>query len=299
MTEYLNIGGVAQSKLVIDLKKASSYSWTRLAKELHVNRSMIYFYRSGKCKIPLEKIQLLSTLSNIKLKSSELPFVNYQHGLKWPTIPILNSELAEFLGILAGDGCLTNHNHSIFVTGNRMSDYLHHKLVVAPLFTKLFGLETLQKIQKNGIHTYLNSKLAHAYLAREFSFPIGKKKGRLHVLESIKTSDQLKRSFLRGLFDTDGGVHRHHQNSVQLHITSYTTAFLKEVHELLLSLGFNAKIGKEDIWIFDRSEVIRFFNEIKPANPKHVYKFQQYLKTGIVPKHRDIDYTMLNARAGN
>ncbi len=33
-----------------------------------------------------------------------------------------------------------------------------------------------------------------------------------------------------------------------------------------------------------------FFEEIKPHNPKHLYKYAKFIETGQVPRHRDIDY---------
>ena len=148
------------------------------------------------------------------------------------------------------------------------------------------------------MHTLLSSKIVHTYLVERFSFPIGHKKGKMKIPSVVYESDQYKRSFLRGLFDTDGGIHRHHQRSAQVHFTCYDSNFLKEVFELYVNLGFKPSLGKTDIKIFDRGEIVRFFEEIRPANPKHVYKFNQYLKTGVVPRHREIDYSSLNAWAG-
>ncbi len=56
---------------------------------------------------------------------------------------------------------------------------------------------------------------------------------------------------------------------------------------------------KEEIALFERSEITRLFNEIRPANPKHLYNYAEFLKTGWVPLHRDIDYKRLNASAGS
>lgn len=301
MVEYLSIDRKEQSSLVKYLKTGSNLTWQKICRELNVDRSMVYFYRNGMCRIPKEKLQLLIKLAKSDIVVESLPFVNGNYTLQMATISNMNEDMAEFLGILYGDRCLGKDNFLVDVSGDSNSDFLYHTKHVAPLFRKLFGLSPRFKFdkEKDAMHTLLTAKMVHHFIAHTFSFPIGEKKGKMSIPKVISENEKYKRAFVRGLFDTDGGIHRHHLHSVQLHFTSLDKRFLNLVWNLFLDLKFNAKIGEEDIWIFDRNEVIRFFDEVKPANQKHLYKFQRYLETGIVPRHRDINYTVLNAGAGN
>lgn len=299
MAEYLNIGREEQAKLIRDLKDGCSLSWTNLAKELSVTRGMMFFYLRGEARIPKDKLEILLLLSNYPADKSKLRFVEADFTPKEPIFPPMSADLAEFLGILYGDGCLVSHNYGIDISGDKVSDFSYHQTRVSPLFSKLFGISARFQYQENCIHTRLYSKKLHEFLSSEFSFPIGEKKGRMRVPEQIYRDAEYKRAFLRGLFDTDGGINYHHFKSSQLQYTCHDPLFLKEIFDLFKSLDFNIRFAKDEVKMFDRKEISRFFNEIRPANPKHVYKYQEFLKTGWVPRHRDIDYEKVNAGGGN
>lgn len=299
MTEYLDIGKEAQSELIRELKSNCPFSWTDIADNLGVNRSMMFPYLRGESKISREKLMLFAKIANYTIDEKLLNFIEADFGEKKPSLPAINSDLAEFLGILYGDGCLSRDNYLIDISGSSKADLLYHKTRVGPLLKNLFNLEPRYKFQRNCIHTGFGAKLLHGYLSDTFSFPIGEKKGRMHIPPKIYEKDEYKYAFLRGLFDTDGGIDYHHFRSSQIHYTCFDPIFLKEVFDLYKNLGFNAKLAKKRIKMFDREEISRFFSEVCPANPKHQYKYQTFLKTGWVPRHRDIDYSLLNASAGN
>lgn len=297
MPLYLNIGREKQSVLIKEIKRNSTYSWTQIAKELGVNRSMVLMYQSGKCRIPKDKLEKLASLSHYIIDTNALPFKSANYSLLHPTISEMNEYFAEFMGILYGDGCLGNENYVIAISGDSIADLLYHKLHVAPLMKLLFGLDPRFKFEKDRqeMHTIISSKLLHEYLSKTFFFPVGKKKGRMHIPLQIYEKDEYKKAFLRGLFDTDGGIHKHHEKSAQVHFTSHDSIFIKEVFDLYKSLRFNVRTTGEDLEFFSRDEIAKFFHELKPKNPKHLYKYQQFLETGKVPLHRDIDYSWLNS----
>ncbi len=303
MAEYLNIGKEAQAILIRKLKDNCSLSWTQLAAELGVGRSMMFFYLRGKCRLPKEKLLRFASISNITITQGSLNFEEIDFSVKTPSLPEMSADLAEFLGILYGDGCLVKCNFGVDVSGDKRSDILFHKNKVGPLIKKLFNLEVKFQIQKNCIHTRLHSKVLNEFLSKVYFFPIGEKKTKMRIPPQIYQRDEYKLAFLRGLFDTDGGIDYHHFRCSQLHYTCYDAAFLKEVFDLFKSLNFNVKLAKRDVKMFERSEIARFFKEVSPANPKHTYKYQKFLETGMVPRHRDIDYLeverWVNADAGN
>ncbi len=297
MAYYLDIGKTAQIQLFRDIKQKSGLSWRVIREGLGVGMSMVYFYRSGNCRIPRDKLDRLLRLTNYSLDINLLKFVLVKHTTQNPIIQEMCEKMAEFLGILYGDGCLGSDNYVVAVSGDSIADLLYHKNHVASLMKELFDLNPRFKFEKGvqEMHTILSSKILHEYISRTFSFPIGKKKGRMHIPKQIYEKDEYKKAFLRGLFDTDGGIHKHHEKSAQVHFTSADPVFLKEVFDLYKSLGFNVRTTAEDLEFFSREEITQFFSKIKPANPKHIYKYQQFLEKGIVPKNRDIDYGWLNS----
>ncbi len=296
MPFYLDIARKEQCLLIQGAKRKSNLSWRRIWEELGVCRSMMYFYRKGKCRIPREKLEKLLQLSSVAVDTNSFTFVNNNYSLQKAVISTMCEKMAEFLGVLFGDGCLFRSKFRIDVSGDSKSDYLYHLFHVQSLFKSLFELDTKFSFEKNSqeMHTFLYSKMVHAHLSKEFSFPIGHKKGHMIIPPQIYLSDVYKRAFLRGLFDTDGGVHRHHKTSIQIQYTSADGVFQKQVQELLVNFGFTARINGWDIQIRGKNEIDRFFNEIKPANPKHLYKYKKFKETGVVPLHREIDYSSLN-----
>ncbi len=299
MAEYLDIGKETQRELLRNIKLGCDKTWDQLAKEMGINRSMIFFYLNGKCKIPREKFKILSRNSTFSINPNELNFAEMDFVKKAPRLPTISEEMAEFLGIMYGDGCISSYNYTIDISGDKRSDILYHTSRLHSLILHLFGISLKRIIQRNCVHTRISTKTLCTYLNEEFSFPIGVKKGQMHIPDQVYEKEEYKRAFLRGLFDTDGGIDYHHFRSSQIHYTCYDATFKKEVFDLYRSLNFNVKSAKRDIKMFDRGEISRFFNEICPANPKHQYKYRVFLETGWVPRHRDIDYSLLHASAGN
>lgn len=295
MAEYLNIGAAAQSSLVKSIKESSNETWLTIAKKLGISRSLIFFYRSGTVKMPRKNLEKLLRLTSFSTENIRLSYTNYDNDRKNPYFPEMCEELVEFLGILYGDGHLGTNNYIVGVTGNAHSDYLHHQIRVYFLFKKLFGLDAHFRFQNNAVHTMLGSKKLQEFFVQRFSFPIGEKKGRMTVPSIVYEKDEYKRAFLRGLFDTDGGVHRHHTSSIQIQFTSHDRSFLNDICDLYHEFGFNAKINGTDLQLRGKAEIDRFFKEIRPANPKHLYKHAEFKRTGIVPRHKDIDYSVLNS----
>ncbi|MDO8427802.1 MAG: LAGLIDADG family homing endonuclease [Candidatus Diapherotrites archaeon] len=291
---YLNIGKEEQHKLLQTIKQNIGMTWTQISEFLEVNRSTVLFYNSGTIKIPQNNLLKLIQKANITVNLNKLKFVTLKFRTHEVSLPAMSEQLAEFLGIVYGDGCLTTENYGIIISEGIVSDKIYIESHVKQLMKNLFQAEPWFRYQRNVVHCNLSSKKAHQYLAFEFSIPVGYKKGRMHIPKQVYEQAEYKKAFLRGLFDTDGGFHRHHTHSAQIEITSHDPVFLKEVWNMFLDLGFNAKIGKEQIWILDRNEIDKFFQKIKPNNPKHLYKYQVYKETGIVPRHKDIHYAEIN-----
>lgn len=100
--------------------------------------------------------------------------------------------------------------------------------------------------------------------------------GKLKIPEQIKNSRRFLISYLRGLFDTDGTIYIRRKKDLVLEISSADGRFLKEVNESLCSLGFNSRKYKKHLSLYNKKDIVKFFNLIKPANSKHLKKFNLY-----------------------
>lgn len=190
----------------------------------------------------------------------------------------LNEELAEYVGIMLGDGGITNGQCTI--TLNRIEDGDYVKFVMR--FTKaLFGEEPKQMIRKDSkaIVLYYNGFLLIRYLV-SIGLKIGNKvKQQVDVPSWIKNSEQYRISCLRGLMDTDGGVflHRYKVNKKEyrykkISFSNRSVPLLIFVRDTLQSLGFTPKVidkvENKKVWLYNMHEVERYLQVVKTNNSR-------------------------------
>ena len=115
-----------------------------------------------------------------------------------------NEKLAEFLGILLGDGNLNKSSNCITIVGSlEESDYYNNHVI--PIIGSLFEVKPKLRYRKdrNAIYIDFNSKQVMDYLSKELELVRGNKRY-AHVPKIIMNSSESISHFLRGLFDTDG-----------------------------------------------------------------------------------------------
>jgi hypothetical protein len=261
-----------------------------MADLLKINRGMLFLYCNDSCRMPFRHLEKLCEQTGISLSffsdlnTSLLPYCE-KRGLKKPK---QDSSLAEFLGILFGDGCIVFGEYSVNITCDAYldNDFIINR--VSPLMRDLFGIEPKIRLIENEICCRVYSKKLFLFLSERCGFPVGKKKNRIMVPFWIKQNKEFSKAFLRGLFDTDGGFHKHHKNSAQLEITTYSPDFLKQIYRLLCEHNLNPRLSPKCVWITERAKVEEFFNLIKPKNYKHTFKYKKFKETGVVPLSRDL-----------
>ena len=108
---------------------------------------------------------------------------------------------------------------------------------------------------------------------KEYGIPIGKKKGQLHIPLQLQKNEGFLKSYLRGLFDTDGSLYFRRKSGKVISIISRDHSFLKEVKNALKQLNFSPSLSGKNLYIYNQEEINKFFSEIKPANSKHMKKY--------------------------
>lgn len=140
------------------------------------------------------------------LSSVELSYRDKLAGVKLPTEP--SPELAELIGILAGDGCVasygTGDNYRISVAGHIKDDFLYLQYV-AVLLKNLFNADFKLRIRETNSCIYLDkrSQGISQFLA---SIGYGKVQCIMKIPDWIWDEDNFTAAFIRGLFDTDGSL---------------------------------------------------------------------------------------------
>ncbi len=202
--------------------------------------------------------------------------------------PKRSSKLAELMGIVIGDGHLSEWQ--VDITTNAKTDREHAEFV-QDCFKRLFNISSFRREREdnNSISIVVSSKRLVRFI-NHLGMPIGNKltKG-LSIPSWIYRKEIYRKSFLRGLFDTDGCIYidRHRANGKEYSyygwvITSASQKLIKDVIGILKSIGFNPTHAENQKSLFLRkqSEIKRYFQEINTHNPKHLRRYNY----GRVPK---------------
>lgn len=205
--------------------------------------------------------------------------------------PDFSVQLAEMIGIILGDGGISRYQ--ITVTLNRFDD-LEYSGYVKELMKSIFHVEP-SVYERNSTVQITVSRVELVEFMMKLRFPIGGKvRQQTGVPDWIEKSLEFTKSCMKGLFDTDGCfyVDCHRINgklylNPALNFTNRSTPLLDFFKRGLEIFGFHPTQGtKYSIFLRKESEVARYFEEIGSSNPKHVIKFQRYMKNkyGEVPK---------------
>lgn len=210
--------------------------------------------------------------------------------LKEIKIPRPSGKLAEFMGILFGDGHLSDYQVS--VTTGLKTDCEHAKFVKS-LIEDLFHITVTTRIisSRNTIIVYASSKKLVAFLNKK-GMPIGNKINKnITIPHWIQKSKVFSLAFIRGLFDTDGCLYvdKHIRNTKTYKhlgwtITSYAPNIISGTIELLKKLDYSPTHTprQKSVFVRKQKEIVRYFDEISSNNPKHLSKYINFY--GRVPK---------------
>ena len=194
-----------------------------------------------------------------------------------------SSELAEFLGVLFGDGNSYAKKaknvgvYAIRIVGDSRNDKEYLIDYVKPLGEKIFGI--VGKISyarsRNAIFLTFHSR-EMVYALKKLGFPPGDKiQNKIFIPVWIKSSKLFLRRFVRGLLDTDGSIFRMSKKDPQLlriDLTNLIPNLLSDIRKILLNFQFNpSKIICEKHFFLSRKQDIRnYIDKIGFSNPKHI-----------------------------
>ena len=201
----------------------------------------------------------------------------------------MDEKEAELIGLHVGDGTLykTNSNSIVWELRGSINEQEFYTYV-ANLIKDLLSVEVKPKyrgLNSYGIQT-TNKTITKFFIANGFNS--GKKVYTVRIPDYIKSGSlEAKRGFIRGLFDTDGCV-RFDKNRTSVHYYpkiefQFASKFLSEDLFLLLNeLGFRLhkwRSIREDgmsysLCLSGFTNLDRWTNEIKPANPKHLKRIE-------------------------
>lgn len=272
MAIFIKLNKKNKEKLFGELKKRSGDTWDNIAKELLVSRSMLFNYVNGNYSIP--GVLFTKIIKKTKIKIPFKKILKTVYLKKEIKIPQLNEELSEILGALNGDGYLGKKPYEICITGSKLeNEYFSY---LKRILEKSFNLNFKISYQENRIRIRSYSKELILFLNKQYNLPIGRKTGNLMIPFRLKKNKNFLRAYLRGLFDTDGSIYIRRKKEPVLEIISVDKNYLEEIKKALEYLGFKVGTSGKNLYIYNKTEIVKFFNEIKPNNRKHLKKYKIY-----------------------
>ncbi len=198
-------------------------------------------------------------------------------------LPKHSPELAEFFGIMMGDGGI-NNPWQANITLNSIKDALYSQYV-QDLCEKLFGIvPTIRKRKtRNALVVSLASTSIVDFLVENGLVRGNKLRTGLKIPKWILESSLYKQVCVRGLVDTDGcifvHVHKIHgkvYRNIGLCFTSYSRELIFQMADIFAEFGIMPHITKrgQDIYLYQADAVLRYLKVFGTSNDRirSVYK---------------------------
>ena len=196
--------------------------------------------------------------------------------------PNFSEKLAEFVGIILGDGSIGKSQISI--TLHSEDDKEYSKFVVN-LIKKLFNVYVGICYRKDSEATTYNisrTELIHFCIEK-----LGLKQGnkirqQIDIPNWIKQNRLYSITCVRGLVDTDGCIFNHSYkvdgkvyNYKKLSFTSYSKPLRYSVSKIMKDNGLNPRLAQgRDIRLDSIKDMQKYFQIIGSHNPKHLRRYK-------------------------
>lgn len=201
-------------------------------------------------------------------------------GRKHYTLPKNKTEcLAEFVGILLGDGGITKWQTTITLNSEVDKQYIEF---VCNLGKNLFDSKPTLIKKKDCQATDLSFSGINLV---EYFVSIGLKRGnkvlqQVSVPNWIQTSNNYAIACLRGLMDTDGCIvkvtHKYKSRKYVYYnpcFSNRSKPLLNFVTDTLIHLGLHPSVAGERIWLYNKADVQAYF-ELVGSNNQRLNRFK-------------------------
>lgn len=212
----------------------------------------------------------------------------------------ISTELAEEVGWHIGDGSMNFYKNRgklkgfYQLRGHIEDDKEHYEKRIKPLFKILFrvklNIREMPSTRVVGFQIWNNDLIN---FKKNLGLPLGSKY-EVIIPNVFLSKEDLKKSIIRGIFDTDGGIYLERKNK-KLYPRLYITTISPKLSEQLLKLFnefnlratrysqlYNKKFNRKRSYIITIRGVEmfhKFMKEISPKNPKHIKKYKEFLNS--------------------
>ena len=204
-----------------------------------------------------------------------------------PFSAAVDSRMAEFLGMLIGDGCISRfvsegkEKFEIAFTGNP-SELNYYANFLKPLIEGLFPIKGRLRIRRdNTIRLHFRSKrLAQYFLS--LGLPLGKKRD-ASIPNQVKGRELVK-SFIRGFYHAEGSIYFRYSKQYPYHARMYDNllvvqfrcklrTLMMQLREAVIGLGIvPTRMGEKDgVYTFrltNQVQIQKFLQVVQPRYKK-------------------------------
>ncbi|MDD5147448.1 MAG: LAGLIDADG family homing endonuclease [Candidatus Daviesbacteria bacterium] len=302
-----------QYQLCFTAREKLGVNWAGLARYFQISPSTLANWYKCERLLPLEIFSNLVKITNISISNPKLLNDNWgrvkggkmvwsrygrrpinknpgygKDGIslakKFP-IPSFSRDLAEFVGIMLGDGGMSQNQISVtlgYTTDRKYVPYIRKligRLFQAKTSTYRAKRKDVIRIRASGVNLVKNllalGLVQGNKIKQQFDIPVW-----------IQQSDDYIRSCVRGLIDTDGCVHRKvrkerngfEYRSIGITFCSASKPLQKSFMQLLDKLGFKPAISGRTIYLCGEKQIKRYINEIGFSNSKHLFRYKAFLE---------------------
>lgn len=196
--------------------------------------------------------------------------------------PEYSKELAEFVGIVLGDGGITQRQVTISLHDKDDREYA--KFVVR-LVEKLFDVPvgTYHKKKDSVVNFIISRRELVRFCIEKLGLKEGNKiKQQVDIPQWIKQDKMYSIACVRGLLDTDGCVFNHRYkvkgklySYKKLSFTSYSQPLRNSVFCILKGLALNPRLAQDrDVRLDAQKDMRQYFQIVGSNNPKHLKRYK-------------------------
>jgi len=202
---------------------------------------------------------------------------------RYVRLPKYSEQLAEFAGVMLGDGGVSKY--FVAISLHSETDKLYAKFV-SSLIKNLFGVSP--KIYKR-LGGKVSDLVVHrknlSIFCQSIGLPLGNKlRGKLDIPDWIKQRCPYAVACVRGLIDTDGSVIRHsytvkgkRYRYKKIAFYSGSNTLLASIVSILNGLRIAARVDfkAHAVWIDSKEMTKRYFDMVGSHNPKHLKRYHE------------------------
>lgn len=201
--------------------------------------------------------------------------------------PVKSEGLAELVGIILGDGGITDYQIKITLNKETEPEYI---IFVAELINKLFGEAPRKYYYIAGKKQKVCNVTINSSEVIDFFGRMGLEKGNKVLRQAdvpnwIKENLEYSKACVRGLMDTDGAIYYHKHKTggfscfnVGLTYCSYCDPLRDFFFKVLFGLKFTPKIKGHSVYLYRKDEIKRYFDIIGSHDKHHIVRFNNFLE---------------------